>query len=345
MMNDESVNPTLMNQMVSTVQGRLTQFYSSLPASLAFNHETFKTFSEHGQGSVLLLLHLMFHGSNALVHWPSLFREFDSPVSHSIDVAYASSRSLVDCLIIAKAIDANSLLTNPFFDVPVSVAARAFLAARSSMGVAVAKNPLFNRAWNESNLETCMDFLSDMSQYWGGAAVVRNLLEQRGANCSSSKASALNSKSHSPPTNLMISVEQSSPDISPQSAGDNAASLCSLTTTFGLPTPTSVFDQDMFFNLPATNLTPRPWQTAADGGQTSLSDDIFGSFFGNHLNLKDGGATSAEFTPQTFDSIGGAKDDAARLINSSGITSSNDLLTPRLENSLFPQPTTWMSML
>ena len=71
------------------IQTRLTNFYASLPSSLTFNHENFQRFSDHKQGSALLLLHLMFHGSNALIHWPSLFKEFTGEVPHNIDVSYA----------------------------------------------------------------------------------------------------------------------------------------------------------------------------------------------------------------------------------------------------------------
>ena len=76
-----------------------------------------------------------------------------------------SSRSLVDDLLIASSIDPSSVLTNPFFDVPISIAARTFLAGRGTMGPVAPKNPLFNEAWNETNLATCMKVLNDMSKY------------------------------------------------------------------------------------------------------------------------------------------------------------------------------------
>lgn len=77
--------------LLSDIQARLASFYRSLPAPLAFNHVNLEALSHNGQGSLLLMLHLMFHGVNALVNWPSIFREFDHPVPQNVEVAYAVS--------------------------------------------------------------------------------------------------------------------------------------------------------------------------------------------------------------------------------------------------------------
>jgi hypothetical protein len=73
------------------IQKRITTFYRNLPPTLAFHEENMKLHADEGNGSLLVLLHLSFHGSNMVVHWPSLFKEFAAPVSHSVDIAYAVS--------------------------------------------------------------------------------------------------------------------------------------------------------------------------------------------------------------------------------------------------------------
>ena len=75
----------------SATQQRLSAFYRVVPENIAFNETNFRNFHEDNRGSLLLLLHLCFHGLNAFVNWPSLFKEFSEPVPHCISSAYAVS--------------------------------------------------------------------------------------------------------------------------------------------------------------------------------------------------------------------------------------------------------------
>lgn len=91
---------------------------------------------------------------------------FCTSTSSDIEVSTAnyhiqSARSLVSALRIAYTIDRTTLLANPFFDVPISVAARAFLAQRTVM---IPDQTTLDNSWIESNLGTCMDVLANMAQ-------------------------------------------------------------------------------------------------------------------------------------------------------------------------------------
>jgi len=182
MMNSDCSRVTVedgnLDSTILSIQTTLGAFFQTLGPTLAFNSENFKRFNERGQAGVFLLLHLMYHGSNTLVHWPSLFKEFARVVPHNIGVSCASARSLVSALRIAYTISPTTLLSNPFFDVPISVAARAFLAQRT---VLLPDQTSIDNSWIESNLGTCMDVLARMAEYWGGSDIVGELLEQRGA--------------------------------------------------------------------------------------------------------------------------------------------------------------------
>ncbi|KZT34149.1 hypothetical protein SISSUDRAFT_1053275 [Sistotremastrum suecicum HHB10207 ss-3] len=319
MMNDESTsaNKSPADIVVGGIQARLANFYRNLPSELEFTQENYQRFSQHRQGTVLLLLHLMFHGANVLVHWPSLFREFEVAVPHSIEVSYASSRAMVDAILIAHTIDPTGVLTNPFFDVPISVAARAFLAARTTMGAAVHKSALYREEWNEANLTTCMDVLCNMSKYWGGAAIVENLLEQRGAkpsaqessqtdpfhphshsssssrdesrdilsrHRSNSVASSVSSSTSSRPTTSRSQSETTSPTIHrptsitmPVRRHTGLTSPSTSSSTSMNSLITPMFDHDLLGNPAA--VTPRPLQLPSQSPGLSASNSNSGSSY------------------------------------------------------------------
>jgi hypothetical protein len=79
-----------------------------------------------------------------------------------------SARSLVDMVCLADEIDSDSLIANPFLDLPILTAARAFLAEREFL----AKPPesmsattvVLMRQWSETSLERCKDALKKMSK-------------------------------------------------------------------------------------------------------------------------------------------------------------------------------------
>ena len=94
-----------------------------------------------------------------------------------------SARSIVDMVILANEVDADSLLANPFLDLPILTAARGFLAEREF----VTSPPSFSSMilmlqlqWSESNLGKCEEILEKMSLFWEGVGVVRRILDQQG---------------------------------------------------------------------------------------------------------------------------------------------------------------------
>jgi hypothetical protein len=71
-------------------------------------------------------------------------------------------------IMLADEMDRQALLANPFLDLPVLTAARAFLAERETL----AKPPpnmtpltaMLTRQWGENSLERCKDVLAKMSK-------------------------------------------------------------------------------------------------------------------------------------------------------------------------------------
>jgi len=254
----------------------------------------------------------MYHGSNTLVNWPSLFKEFARPMPHNISVSCVSARSLVSALRIAYTIDRSTLLANPFFDVPISVAARAFLAQRTVM---IPDQTTIDNSWIESNLGTCMDVLANMAQYWGGADIVGELLEQRGAKFhrrTPSARNAVNSPNLSRPSllvkrgsqaghehdfRLSLSTIQSGTNstgsfLQNDAAPASAPLLMDLPRSFGSKDPLSTPRQERIPPLlagPATvaSMGSLGSQTSSETGPDG--EDVFASFF--HQNISSGSGT------------------------------------------------------
>ncbi|KAG8889435.1 hypothetical protein FRB98_004331 [Tulasnella sp. 332] len=183
--NSDIVIELELNQL----QYEMTTWYQSLPSTLVFNIHNFRRFSSHNQSSTFLLLHCMFHSVVTLLHRPSLLQRFTPdvtlPLVNSLDLSRSSARSLVDMISLADEMDENSLIANPFLDLPILTAARAFLAERETL----AKPPehmssmtvSLMRQWSEMSLERCKDALKKMSKFWGGVGCVKKILDQQSA--------------------------------------------------------------------------------------------------------------------------------------------------------------------
>ncbi|KAG9102690.1 hypothetical protein FRC06_001437 [Ceratobasidium sp. 370] len=174
---------------LSQLQLQMTTFYQSLPPSLVFNIQNFRRYSCHNQAAVFLLLHAMFHSVITLLHRPSLLQNFTPdvtlPLATSIDLSRSSARSIVDMVILADEVDQQALLANPFLDLTVLTAARAFLAERETLSKPPpnmsAITAVLTRQWSEASLERCRAILAKMSKYWGGVGCVRRILDQQSA--------------------------------------------------------------------------------------------------------------------------------------------------------------------
>ncbi|CCO26563.1 putative transcriptional regulatory protein C530,05 [Rhizoctonia solani AG-1 IB] len=174
---------------LSQLQHQMTMFYQSLPPSLIFNIQNFRRYSCHNQAAVFLLLHAMFHSVITLLHRPSLLQNFTPdvtlPLATSIDLSRSSARSIVDMVILADEVDQQALLANPFLDLTVLTAARAFLAERETLSKPPpnmsAITVVLTRQWSEASLERCKVTLAKMSKYWGGVGCVRRILDQQSA--------------------------------------------------------------------------------------------------------------------------------------------------------------------
>ncbi|EUC67392.1 C6 transcription factor [Rhizoctonia solani AG-3 Rhs1AP] len=174
---------------LSQLQNQMTVFYQSLPPSLIFNIQNFRRYSCHNQAAVFLLLHAMFHSVITLLHRPSLLQNFTPdvtlPLATSIDLSRSSARSIVDMVILADEVDQQALLANPFLDLTVLTAARAFLAERETLtkppSNMSAITAVLTRQWSEASLERCKAILAKMSKYWGGVGCVRRILDQQSA--------------------------------------------------------------------------------------------------------------------------------------------------------------------
>ncbi|KAF8708956.1 Fungal specific transcription factor domain, partial [Rhizoctonia solani] len=174
---------------LSQLQHQMTVFYQSLPPSLVFNIQNFRRYSCHNQAAVFLLLHAMFHSVITLLHRPSLLQNFTPdvtlPLATSIDLSRSSARSIVDMVILADEVDQQALLANPFLDLTVLTAARAFLAERETLSKPPpnmsAITAVLTRQWSEASLERCKATLAKMSKYWGGVGCVRRILDQQSA--------------------------------------------------------------------------------------------------------------------------------------------------------------------
>ncbi|KAF8321342.1 hypothetical protein DL93DRAFT_2073204 [Clavulina sp. PMI_390] len=172
---------------LSELQSHMTFFYQSLPPSLLFTMQNFKRFSRHEQAATFILLHVMFHSVITLLHRPGLLQGFtpsvDLPLASNVDLSRSSARSIVDMVLLAKEFDPKALISNPFLDLPLLTAARAFLAERESAprpGASVYPQWLLVRLqWSEKGVEQCHDVLETMSAYWGGVACVKRILEQQ----------------------------------------------------------------------------------------------------------------------------------------------------------------------
>ncbi|KAG8745571.1 hypothetical protein FRC10_007749 [Ceratobasidium sp. 414] len=174
---------------LSQLQHQMTTFYQTLPPSLVFNIQNFRRYSCHNQAAVFLLLHAIFHSVITLLHRPSLLQNFTPdvtlPLATSIDLSRSSARSIVDMVILADEVDQQALLANPFLDLTVLTAARAFLAERETLTKPPpnmsAITAVLTRQWSEASLERCKAILAKMSKYWGGVACVRRILDQQSA--------------------------------------------------------------------------------------------------------------------------------------------------------------------
>lgn len=174
---------------LSQLQHQMTTFYQSLPPSLVFNIQNFRRYSCHNQAAVFLLLHAMFHSVITLLHRPSLLQNFTPdvtlPLATSIDLSRSSARSIVDMVILADEVDQQALLANPFLDLTVLTAARAFLAERETLNKPPSNmsaiTAVLTRQWSEASLERCKAILAKMSKYWGGVGCVRRILDQQSA--------------------------------------------------------------------------------------------------------------------------------------------------------------------
>lgn len=193
---------------LSELQSQMTSFYQSLPPSLVFTIQNFRRFSNHEQASTFLLLHVMFHSVITTLHRPSLLRSFTPdvalPLASNVDLSRSvsitwfyfskqlflmidcgvqSARSIVDMILLANEVDQDALLANPFLDLPILTAGRAFLAEREIM----TKPPpnmssitmMLHLQWGESSLERCKEVLGKMSLYWGGVGCVKMILDQQ----------------------------------------------------------------------------------------------------------------------------------------------------------------------
>ncbi|KAF8335379.1 fungal-specific transcription factor domain-containing protein [Cantharellus anzutake] len=172
---------------LSELQSQMVNFYQSLPPSLVFTIQNFRRFSNDNQAATFLLMHLMFHSVIILLQRPALLRSFSPnvtlPIASNVDLSRSSARSIVDMVLLANEVDENSLLANPFLDLPILAAARGFLAERelvmkppSSTSSMVHMHQL---QWSESNLGKCKEILARMSTYWEGVGVVKRILDQQ----------------------------------------------------------------------------------------------------------------------------------------------------------------------
>lgn len=70
---------------------------------------------------------------------------------------------------LADELDMDSLIANPFLDLPILTAARAFLAEREYLAKPPPNMPSMNvllmRQWSETSLDRCKDALKKMSKY------------------------------------------------------------------------------------------------------------------------------------------------------------------------------------
>ncbi|KAG8928943.1 hypothetical protein FRC01_005150 [Tulasnella sp. 417] len=182
-------NDMTLEMELTQLQYEMTTWYQNLPPSLVFNIHNFRRFSHHKQSPIFLLLHCMFHSVITLLHRPSLLQRFTPavalPLANSIDMSRSSARSLVDMVSLADEVDSDSLIANPFLDLPILTAARSFLAEREFL----AKPPenmspmmvLLMRQWSETSLDRCKDALKKMSKFWGGVGCVKRILDQQSA--------------------------------------------------------------------------------------------------------------------------------------------------------------------
>ncbi|KAG8982646.1 hypothetical protein FRB90_006656, partial [Tulasnella sp. 427] len=182
-------NDMTLEMELTQLQYEMTTWYQTLPPSLVFNIHNFRRFSSHKQSPIFLLLHCMFHSVITLLHRPSLLQRFTPavalPLANSVDMSRSSARSLVDMVSLADEVDSDSLIANPFLDLPILTAARSFLAEREFL----AKPPenmspmmvLLMRQWSETSLDRCKDALKKMSKFWGGVGCVKRILDQQSA--------------------------------------------------------------------------------------------------------------------------------------------------------------------
>ncbi|KAG8906055.1 hypothetical protein FRB99_007712 [Tulasnella sp. 403] len=178
---------TIVEMELSQLQYEMTAWYQNLTPSLVFSIHNFRRFSHHKQAPIFLLLHCMFHSVVALLHRPSLLQcftpEVTMPLANSIDLSRSSARSLADMVSLADEIDTDSLIANPFLDLPILTAARGFLAEREFLN----KPPdsmspmsvLLMRQWSDTALGRCKDALKKMAKYWGGVGCVKRILDQQ----------------------------------------------------------------------------------------------------------------------------------------------------------------------
>ncbi|KDQ14517.1 hypothetical protein BOTBODRAFT_32649 [Botryobasidium botryosum FD-172 SS1] len=172
---------------LSELQYQMTTFYRSLPPSLVFNIQNFRRFSNHSQAAIFLLLHVMFHSVITLLNRPSLLQNFTPdmalPFASSVELARSSARSIVDMVTLAAEMDQQALYANPFLDLPILTAARAFLAERETLArpppSMTTMSILLSRQWAETSLEKCMRFLTQMGSFWGGVGCVAMILDQQ----------------------------------------------------------------------------------------------------------------------------------------------------------------------
>jgi len=86
---------------------------------------------------------------------------------------------------LAAEMDQQALFANPFLDLPILTAARAFLAERETLAhpppSMTTMSILLSRQWAETSLEKCMGFLTKMGSFWGGVGCVAMILDQQRA--------------------------------------------------------------------------------------------------------------------------------------------------------------------
>ncbi|KAF8582222.1 hypothetical protein K439DRAFT_168316 [Ramaria rubella] len=183
----ENYGDSSLDWDLAELKADLKNISKELPPLFVFNEANLTDMHNRRLGHVFVQMHLLIHGVSALLNRPSLLPSYGLPVPTEgprAEAARSSAKALVDVLMVVEDVGPH-VLRDPFMDLPILVASRAFIAENEfqetiAAGTRSSQSNELTRQWSETFLIKCKEFLARISSAYGSNSSFEAILHRHG---------------------------------------------------------------------------------------------------------------------------------------------------------------------